>query len=312
MPSAVRNQRVWDLARVQHGVVARPQLLELGLTSDSIEGWLENGRLFTIFRGVYALGRPAIGLRSMWMAGVLRGGPTAVLAGLSSAAAWGLANPRRTIEVCRPAGRTVHANSRHPHESVNLVVKQSPLIDFDTTMKGAIPTMTPARTLIDVARSPDERELRRVFLNAGRSGLLTRACLEACRSRGSSFKGHQRLMKLVDQWTPDTGPIRSPLESEFLLLCGKYGIPPPRTNFRLGGYEADCFWPGTKIVAELDSRTFHDDGFGFEDDRAKGNALSLRGFTVLRFTRLMVTERPAEVARTLRLHLAGSGLEEPA
>ena len=168
---------------------------------------------------------------------------------------------------------------------------------------GGIPLMTPARTLMDLARSLDDRDLRRAFLNAGRSGLLTRECLDACTLRGVSFEGHRRLMALVNLWSPGTGRIRSPLESEFLLLCGKYGIPAPRTNFRVGGYEADCFWPGTKIVAELDSLTYHGDGFGFEDDRVKGNALSLKGYTVLRFTRLMISERPAEVARIVRQHL---------
>ena len=166
-----------------------------------------------------------------------------------------------------------------------------------------MPVMTPGRVLIDIARESTVRDLRRAFLNAGRRGLLTRDCLEQCRKRGSSFKGHSQLVELVDQWLPDTGKLRSPMESEFLLLCGKHGIPAPRTNFRIGNFEADCFWPGTRIVAELDSRGFHDDGFGFEDDRDKGNELSAMGYTVLRFTYRMITRNPERVARILRRHL---------
>ena len=291
-----------DLAAVQHGVISRRQLYGLGFGRGRIDSWLATGRLLPLFRGVFAVGRALEDHRGPWMAGVLAAGTNGVLSGRSAAAAHGLTDPTRLVDVARSAGRKRRAQGNQPHEAWTLRIRRCELGESDVGRSGPIPVMTPSRTLVDLAGPLNHQSLRRVFLNAGRSGLLTSDCLDLIRAR-PAFSGRRRLIELVDHWTPGTGPIRSPLESEFLLLCGNYGIPAPRTNFRVGGYEADCFWPGTKIVAELDSLTYHDDGFGFEDDRAKGNALSLKGYTVLRFTGLMISERPAEVARIVRQHL---------
>lgn len=302
MPGGSHRRLILDLAMTQLGIVTRRQLLAIPVSSGLITHWLATDRLFTVFRGVYSVGRPASGDESFWMASVLRAGDGAVLSGRSAATAWGMMDSRRTLEVGRPKGRVVHANTAKPHASYHLIVRKLSLDGPERTRIGPITVTTPGRTLVDLAGVLDDRALRRAFLNAGRSGLLKRDVLCYITERGS-FRGRERLADLVDQWLPDTGRLSSPMESEFLLLCGKYGVPAPLTNHRLGRFEADCYWPGTSIVAELDSRTFHDDGFGFEDDREKGNALSLQGFTVLRFTRLMITERPAEVARMLRSHL---------
>jgi hypothetical protein len=298
------NLLIARIADSQHGVLARRQLLELNVGPRLIAHWLGTGRLFKVFRGTYALARPARGPHSFWMAATLRGGEGAVLSGASAAAAWGFMDARRTIDVCRPAGRVVHANTCRPHQSYHLRIGKGSLAEGEVTRAGSIPVMTPARTLIDLAASEvGARQLRRAFAGAGRDGLLNEQCLKQIRARGPSFAGHRRLAALLDLWLPDTGKLRSAMESEFLMLCGKRGIPAPRTNTRVGGFEVDCHWPGTGIVVELDSRTFHDDGFGFQDDRSKGNALSAQGYTVLRFTHLMITVQPETVAQILRQHL---------
>ena len=302
MPSHARRQAIHDLAAAQLGVVSRKQLLAIPVSSGLITHWLATDRLSLIFRGVYAVGRPVSGQKSFWMASLLRAGEGATLMGRSAAVAWGMIKSGRTLEVGRPAGRVVHANTARPHAGYHLIVRKLTLDVHERARIGPVTVTTPGRTLVDLAGRLEDRALRRAFLNAGRSGLLKSDVLDYLRE-SDSFRGRKRLADLVEQWLPGTGLLRSPMESEFLLLCGKYRIPTPRTNHRLYGFEVDCYWPETKTVVELDSRTFHDDGFGFEDDRAKGNALSLQGFTVLRFTRLMIEESPAEVARVLRSHL---------
>ncbi len=106
-------------------------------------------------------------------------------------------------------------------------------------------------------------------------------------------------MGLIEHWQPDTGKLRSPLESEFLMLCGRFGIPAPRTNQRVAGYEVDCIWPLTKVIVELDGRRFHNDAVAFEDDRGKGNDLTAAGYTLLRFTYRMVVGDPEQVAQKI-------------
>ena len=81
---------VWRLAKRQHGVVTRGQLLALGLGASAIEHRLSNGRLHPLMRGVYAVGRPDVGRLGWWMAAVLACGPKALLSHHSAAALWGI------------------------------------------------------------------------------------------------------------------------------------------------------------------------------------------------------------------------------
>lgn len=157
--------------------------------------------------------------------------------------------------------------------------------------------------MISLAGNLEKSELRRAFLGAGRQGLITEEGMEYCRSRSRSFEGRQRLMGLIGAWSPNSGKVRSNLEGEFLLLCGECGIPPPRTNQRVCGYEVDCLWPESKLIVELDGRRYHDDGVAFEADRIKGNVLTGAGYTLLRFTYRMVSARRDEVAESLRAYL---------
>jgi hypothetical protein len=96
-PRRLRNSRrvVWKLAGNQHGVVTREQLLNLGLTTDAIRHRLARGRLHTIHRGVYAVGRPELTPHGWWMAAVLSCGPEAVLSHHSAAGLWGIVGQRR-------------------------------------------------------------------------------------------------------------------------------------------------------------------------------------------------------------------------
>src|SRR3954469_5452973 len=78
------------LADRQHGVVARRQLVALGLSARAIEHRLERGRLHLLHRGVYAVGHRVLSQRGRWMAAVLACGEGAVLSHRSAAALWGI------------------------------------------------------------------------------------------------------------------------------------------------------------------------------------------------------------------------------
>ncbi len=81
---------VGELADRQHGVVSRPQLLELGLGRGAILHRLELRRLRPVHRGVYAVGRGGLSSSGFWMAAVLACGPDASLSHRSGAALWSI------------------------------------------------------------------------------------------------------------------------------------------------------------------------------------------------------------------------------
>ena len=110
----------WALVRRQHGVIARWQLLELGFTAKAIEHRLAVGRLHRVHRGVYAVGRPDLTRKGLWMAAVLACGPGALLSHKSAAALLGLRDDQDgAIQIsiprtrrCRIPGLAIHR--RHP------------------------------------------------------------------------------------------------------------------------------------------------------------------------------------------------------
>src|SRR5919109_2444050 len=76
------------MAGSQYGVVARRQLVELGLSHRAIDRRLAAGRLHPLHRAVYAVGHSVVERRGWWLAAVLACGPDAVLSHRSAAALW--------------------------------------------------------------------------------------------------------------------------------------------------------------------------------------------------------------------------------
>src|SRR4051812_39421501 len=97
--------KVLALASRQHGVVARMQLLELGLHPEAVRHRVRTGRLHRVRRGIYAVGRPKLSRYGELMAVVLSCGREAALSDRTAAALWEL-RPwlPGVVEVSVPAG----------------------------------------------------------------------------------------------------------------------------------------------------------------------------------------------------------------
>src|SRR5690242_15791751 len=87
--SESRSKDAWELARRQHGVLTRRDLLGLGYSDEAIKHRLRKGRLHRIVPGVYAVGRRHLSREGRWMTAVLACGPGAALSHRSAAALWG-------------------------------------------------------------------------------------------------------------------------------------------------------------------------------------------------------------------------------
>ncbi|HEV2062007.1 MAG TPA: type IV toxin-antitoxin system AbiEi family antitoxin domain-containing protein, partial [Solirubrobacteraceae bacterium] len=74
-----------EIATRQHGLVARTQLLEAGLTPSAIERRLRNGSLLKEHAGVYRVGHRAPSIEATYLAAVLACGQDALLSGLAAA-----------------------------------------------------------------------------------------------------------------------------------------------------------------------------------------------------------------------------------
>lgn len=216
---------------------------------------------------------------------------------LSHRAAAALRELRRSASVVVDV--TAAGRSRHPRPGIRLHHSRH-LHPADRTRRHGIPVTTVARTLLDLAEVLHLRQLERVVDEAERLRLFDlRAVEETCR-RNPGRRGLRPLRALMKQERPPPPETRSELERLFLELCRDAGLPQPRTNVVVEGFEVDAVWPDAHLVVELDGHEFHRTRAAFERDRVRDAQLQLAGYRVVRITSRRLRIEPEAVAATIR------------
>lgn len=285
--------------REQHGVVARSQLLEIGFNARAIEHRIARGRLHPLWRGVYAVGRPEVDRRGMWMAAVLSCGPDALLSHRSAAALWGIGRHVPNIEVVVPGSTYRRRPGIRVHQREDLAPEHRRQVD-------GIPVTDIVSTLVDFASCARVWEVERAINEADRLDLVD---VEALRSTIPTLPPRpgmacmRRLLGL-DALT-DTG-----LERKFLAIARAARVPVPETQVWLHGYRVDFYWPRLGLVVETDGWRYHRTPAEQASDQRRDQVHTAAGLTTLRFPEEQIRHRPTEAARRLaavvaRLAMAG-------
>lgn len=282
---------VWEIARKQHGVIARAQLLALGFHPQAIEHRIASGRLHPVHRGVYAVGWPGLTRQGAWMAAVLGCGPEAALSHESAAALWEIRSTegaRIEVSVSKLSGR------RRPGIAVH---RRERLAPESTTECHGIPVTTPVCTLVDLAARLTRDELEAAINEADKRGLTDpdalRSALEAFRGR----RGVRILRNALDRRT--FALTDSALERRFLPIARRAGLPLPRTGVYVHGFKVDFHWPQLGLVVETDGLRYHRTPAQQARDRQRDQAHAAAGLTPLRFTHAQVAFEPGHVQATL-------------
>lgn len=281
-----RDAAAWALARRQHSVVAREQLLALGFSAKAIKHRVAIGRLHPKWRGVYAVGRPELSRRGEWMAAVLSCGPGAALSHRSAAALWGLTADRALIEVTVPAGRFRDRPGIRVHRGGREVRRRH-----------AIPVTSPACTLIDLAAALDADDLEAAINEADKHDVIDPERLRRELDRRTGRHGVKALRRILDRRTFTLTDTK--LERRFLPLAQAAGLSQPLTQIHLNGYRVDFWWPELKLVVETDGLRYHRTAAEQTRDRVRDQVHAAAGLTPLRFTRAQVAFDPAHVRATL-------------
>lgn len=272
------------LAAIQHGVVARWQLLELGLTRDQIQTLIARGQLHRLYRGVYAVGHRRLSVRGRWMAAVLAGGPEAVLSHRAAAALWELRPaPGGPIDVTLPGSHRAGepAAQGQPRARVHKVRRLEP--DDRTTIDG-IPVTSLHRTLLDFAEVARFQTLRHALDEAARRDLLDGRGLESLYARSRGRRGLKPLKAAVAKLRGSAPWTQSELERRFLALIREANLPEPRANVVVEGFVVDLWWEEARVVVELDGYGFHKGRQKFASDRLQDTKLQLAGCVSIRVT----------------------------
>jgi very-short-patch-repair endonuclease len=290
MAGQILHSIIWRLVRLQHGAVARRQLLEVGLSRHAIDQRIENGRLHPVFRGVYAVGRPQLSQEGWWTAAVLACGPQAALSDGSGGALWGVVPVRRgPIEVTVPRRATRKRNG--------IVVHRRALSDDEITRHRGVPVIAVVPTLIDLATQLGRDSLEAAISEADKRDLVDperlRDELEAYRGR----PGVAILRKTLDRHT--FRPTDSWLERRFLPIARRAGLPMPETRKYEGGARLDFYWPELRLIVETDGLRYHRTPAQQVRDRLRDQKHLAQGLTPLRFTHAQIRYEPAHVQAIL-------------
>jgi very-short-patch-repair endonuclease len=290
------------LAEGQHGVVARAQLLRLGVGRRAIEHRLQHGRLHPIHHGVYAVGHRVLSKEARWMAAVLAAGPGAALSHRSAAALWGLRRSTRSrIEV------TV-ATQRRPRPGIQM--HRGRLAPDEVTVVDGIPVTTVLRTLLDLAAVIPPRQVERAVHEAEVRRLSDLLSLDDLVVRHPRRRRIATIRAVLAAGRIGAIVTRSELEDRFLAFVDAAGLPRPEVNtsLRVGGrwIEADCVWRAERLIVELDGHATHGTAAAYERDRARDRTLNAAGWRVVRVTWRQTHDEPNALAADLRTLLTWS------
>jgi hypothetical protein len=285
------SRKAWELSRRQRGVVTRGQLLRLGFSAEAIKNRIKKGRLHTVVRGVYAVGRRDLSREGRWMAAVLACGPGAVLSHRSAAALWGFGKEhphyidvsvRRTSE-SRLIGVRCHRRPSLPSNEVDLCLN--------------IPLTQPVRTFLDLATVTGPKTLERAINEADKLDVIDADALRHALDDHSGEPGVRLLRHVLDKHTFRLSDDE--LERLFRPLAAAAGLPVPLTKHMVNEFEVDFYWPDLGLVVETDGWRYHRTPSAQSRDALRFQMHVAHGLTPLRFSHYQVKYEPAHVEDVL-------------
>lgn len=116
-------------------------------------------------------------------------------------------------------------------------------------------------------------------------------------------RGAAKVLAVLQDHGPGTTMTKSELEERFLALCRAAGLPQPRVNRHVEGFDADFVFVAHRVLDETDSWRHHRSRDAFERDRRRDAVHAAAGWRTLRFTWRQVEREPQTVAAAVEAAL---------
>jgi hypothetical protein len=270
-----------DLLAKQLNVVARRQLLRLGMTDRMLHSRVrEGGQWQVLLPGVYLTVTGAPALNQKEMAAQLYAGPGSVITGPMALFHYSIRPPSlAVIHVLVPVQVQRRGTSFVQLERTRRMPKQ-------VLSSGPIRLAPVARAVADTARQLDcLRDVRGVVADAVQLGRCT------LRQLGDELSGGpvRRSAMFRSVLTEVSDGVRSAAEGDLRDLIRQARLPMPLFNPSL--YDGDTFiakpdawWPDAGVAVEVDSRAWHLSPEAWERTIARHNLMEKLGINVLHFT----------------------------
>jgi very-short-patch-repair endonuclease len=279
------------LARRQHGIVSREQVLTLGVRRRTLECRTAQGLLTSRGRRLLVLpGTPDdLATRSRLLGWSY---PESVLTAHSAALLTG-SGPWQDIDLGDEPS-AIHPRRRFPARFVAHPGVRSFQID-------GLQVALPRHTVVDLIRFLPLNDARRVAYRAVQKSVISVDWLVQTAQVLSGLGGVGQLRDVVADLR--TG-AHSHLETRLVRLLQRAGMRGWVANFRVRLGDAfvvvDVAFPDVRVAVEVDGRAHHTDQIRFQRDRTRQNALVSAGWVPLRFTWEDITQRPQRVLNEIR------------
>lgn len=215
------------LAAQQHGVVARTQLLDLGLTRNKVQKRADAGQLHRIHRGVYAVGHRKLTLKGVWMSAVLACGPEALLSHRAALALWDLRRSESGVIDVTVPGRSGKPGPRGVRVHTTLKLHADDVAHVD-----GISVTSLAWTVVDYAAIARRQQLRSILETLERRGDYIGRELDELLQRTPNRKGVKALRITIAAGAPSHLVLAQPRP----VLLGAPAVDAPHGQ-RHGGHQ---------------------------------------------------------------------------
>jgi hypothetical protein len=289
---------MWDegairaLARGQHGLIARGDLLASGVTDHEIVRRVGIGRLEQLYPGVYYMDSTPATWKTEVLAAVMAAGPDALASHRTAALLWECdAIYGRTIEV------TVPFNEDPDPEGI--IVHRTRRIN-PGMVHDSIPITSPPKALLDITPLVPDRVLEKAMRSTIRNGLTTIEKLDLAVGLhgGRGVGGTRRFRRVIRIVAADNSGSVSEIDLKHIVMDAP--VPAPIQQLRVGlpdGANAypDFVWPDRMRTVEVDGFDSHSTPEQLQHDLRRQNQLMELGWEIRRFTAKEIRDKPDEV-----------------
>lgn len=289
------------IAARQHGLVTAAQAKAVGFSKHMISRRVVAGVWARVLPSVFRLGGAVRTHAQRLQAAALWAGDDGALSHGAAAAVWG-------FDVFRDALPELTVTTDRRLDGALRVHRVDSLPKRDIVTRRGLRITSMPRTLLDVAGSGDDRVTRACINEALRRRWLTVETLRQLVADSRGAPGVEVLRELLQELEGGDGPTESQLEDAVVEALIWAGLPRPRRQLAavVDGRvrRLDFQFEGTPVVLEADGFAWHSTLRAFDEDRARHNALTSRGFILIRWTWAALQQHPERLTGQLREVLA--------